>query len=137
LLGDVYEKKQMHKEAIAEWTKALRLSGVDEDASLLERSYGESGFDAAVRALAEKRLERLKAKTARSEYVPAVEYVTAYIRLSDKEHAFAALTKAVEERNRLAFEIKVSPIFDALRDDPRFGQIVASLAPKELPSVTR
>src|SRR5213595_1147009 len=38
-LGDAYEKKQMQKEAIAEWSKALHLSGVDEDASLLERTY--------------------------------------------------------------------------------------------------
>jgi adenylate cyclase len=118
--GDAYEKKQMQKEAIAEWTKALHLSGANEDASLLERTYAESGFDAAVRALAQKRLERLKEKTARGEYVPAVEYVTAYMRLGDKEQAFAWLAKASEERNRLAFEIKVNPIFDPLRGDSRF-----------------
>src|SRR5438874_5789768 len=122
--GDAYEKKQMQKEAIAEWSKALHLSGVDENASLLERTYAKSGFDAAVHALAQKRLERIKEKTARGEYVPAVEYVTAYMRLGDKEQAFAWLAKAVEERNRLAFEIKANPIFDPLRGDSRFENLL-------------
>src|SRR5213075_2299888 len=125
--GDAYEKKQMQKEAIAEWSKALHLSGVDENASLLERTYAKSGFDAAMHALAQKRLERIKEKTARGEYVPAVEYVTAYMRLDDKEQAFAWLAKAVEDRNRLAFEIKFNPIFDPLRDDSRFESLVQTV----------
>src|SRR5437762_5917241 len=117
--GDAYEKKQMQKEAIAEWSKALHLSGVDENASLLERTYAKSGFDAAVHALAQKRLERIKEKTARGEYAPAVEYVIAYMRQGDKEQAFAWLAKASEERNRLPLEIKVNPISDPLRGDRR------------------
>jgi adenylate cyclase len=123
-LGYAYEKKNMAKEAIGEWSKALHLGGVDEDASLLERTYAESGFEAAVHALAQKQLERIKEKTARGEYVPAVEYVTAYMRLGDKEEAFAWLAKAVEERNRLAFEIKFNPIFDPLRGDSRFESLL-------------
>ena len=38
-LGYAYEKKQMQKEAIAEWSKGLSLIGTGEDASLLERTY--------------------------------------------------------------------------------------------------
>ena len=124
LLGDAYEKKQMQKETIAEWSKALHFSGAAEDASLLEGTYADSGFDAAVHALAQKQLERIKEKTARGEYVPAVEYITAYMRLGDKEQAFAWLAKASEERNRLAFEIKLNPIFDPLRGDSRFESLL-------------
>jgi len=123
-LGDVYEKKQMQEEAIAEWCKALHLSGVAEDASLLKHTYAMSGFHAAMHALAQKRLERLKEKTGRAEYVAAIEYVTVYMRLDDRKQAFAWLAKAVDERNRLAFEIKVNPIFDPLRDDSHFDKIV-------------
>src|SRR5207302_5399920 len=103
---------------------ALQLGGVDEDASLLEHTYAESGFEAAVHALAQKQLKRFKEKTARGEYVPAVEYVTAYMRLGDKEQAFAWVAKASEERNRLAFEIKFNPIFDPLRGDSRFESLL-------------
>jgi adenylate cyclase len=131
-LGFAYEKKGMQKEAIAEWSRALTLSGEDPQASLLQRTYATAGFDAAVRALAQQKLERLNERTGRGQYVAAVEFVIAYLRLDDKEQAFAWLAKAADERNRLAFEIKVNPIFDPLRSDPRFERLMAKIfgAPK-------
>jgi tetratricopeptide (TPR) repeat protein len=126
-LGYAYEKRQMQKEAIAEWSKALGLSGEGEHASLLERTYAASGFEPAVRALAQKKLQQLNGKTGRGEYVPALDYVIAYMRTGDKEQAFAWLAKAVAERNRLALEIKVNPIFEPLRSDPRFEALVQKI----------
>jgi adenylate cyclase len=123
-LGFACEKKGMQKEAIAEWSRALTLSGEEEQASILQRTYATSGFGAAVRALAQKRLEWLNERTGRGEYVAAVEFVIAYTRLDDKEQAFGWLAKAVKERNRLAFEIKVNPICDPLRSDPRFDRLL-------------
>ncbi len=122
--GDVYEQQGMHREAIAAWTKALTLNGEGEQASLLEHTYAASGFDTAVRALAQKKLERLNEKAGRGEYVPASEYVMAYVRLGDKEKLFGWLAKAVEERNRFAFDFKLNPIFDSLRSDPRFAELM-------------
>jgi tetratricopeptide (TPR) repeat protein len=123
-LGYAYEKKGLQKETIAEWSRALTLSGEDPQASLLQRTYATAGFGAAVRALAQQKLERLNERTGRGEYVAAVEFVIAYTRLEDKEQAFAWLTKAVEERNRLALEINVNPLFDSLRSDPRFEPLM-------------
>lgn len=133
-LGDTYEKKQMHNEAITEWSKALSLGGAGEDASLLERTYVNSGFDVAMRLLAQKQLKRLQEKTARGEYVPAVEYVTAYVRLGDKEHAFAWLTKAVEERNWFALHIKTNPMFDPLHGDPLFEKLTNEIITPDSPA---
>lgn len=130
-LGYAYEKKQMQKEAVAEWSKALSLREAGEDASLLERAYAKSRFEAAVRALAQKRLERLDERTGRGEYVPAVEYVMVYVRLGDKEKAFALLAKAVEERNRFALEIKIDPRLDPLRSNPRFEKLVNQIIPPD------
>ncbi len=111
--GDAYEKKGMAREAITQWSKALSLSGEAEHAAILEQTYATSGFEAAVRALAQKKLERLNERTGRGEYVPAAQYLMAYVRLGDKEQAFAWLEKTVEERNWFALEIRVNPIFDA------------------------
>ena len=124
LLGDAYEQKGMHKEAVDEWGKALTLSGASEQASILERTYAASGFEAAVRALAQQQLEKLNERMKRGEYVSAGEYVTVYTRLGDKEQAFAWLDKAVQERNSFALAIKVNPIYDKLRSDPRFADLV-------------
>ena len=126
-LGDAYEKKGMQKEAIAEWVNALTLTGEKEEAAMLQQTYATSGFDAAVRKSAEKKLEGLNAKIARGEYVPAAELVKICIRSGDKEQAFVWLAKAVQERNRLAWELKIDPLFDPLRSDPRFEALVESV----------
>jgi tetratricopeptide (TPR) repeat protein len=123
-LGDAYEKKGMQKEAIAEWVNALTLTGEKEETAILQQTYATSGFDAAVRKSAEKKLEGLNAKIARGEYVPAAELVKICIRSGDKEQAFVWLAKAVQERNRLAWELKINPLFDPLRSDPRFEALV-------------
>jgi adenylate cyclase len=126
-LGDVYEKKGMASEAIIEWSKALTFSGESEDALVLQDTYRKSGFGAAVRALAQKKLERLNQKAAGGEYVPAMEFLMAHMRAGDREQAFAWLAKTVEERNVFAFETKINPILDSLRTDPRFEAIVQRL----------
>jgi len=50
--------------------------------------------------------------------------------LGDNEQAFAWLAKAAEERNWFAFQIKVNPILDRLRSDPRFSEILDTVTPK-------
>jgi adenylate cyclase len=123
-LGDACQKKGLTSEAVVQWTAALNLSGQAEQAKILDQAFAASGFEAAVRALAQKQLERLQEKTARGDYVPAWHYLMAYVRLGDNEQAFAWLAKAAEERNWFAFQIKVNPILDPLRGDPRFEALV-------------
>ena len=123
-LGDAYEQKGMQREAVAEWGKALTLRGAGEQASSLERTYAASGFEMVVRALAQEQLTKLNERMKRGEYVPAWDYVTAYTRLGDKEQAFAWLNKAVQERNGFVFVVKVNPIYDKLRGDPRFQELL-------------
>jgi adenylate cyclase len=129
-LGYAYEKKGMQKEAIAEWVNALTLAGEKEEAAMLQQTYATSGFDAAVRKSAEKKLETLNAKVTRGDYVPAAEFVKICIRSNKKQEAFASLAKAVQERNRLAWELKIDPVFDPIRSAPGFEALVTSLARK-------
>ena len=124
LLGYTYEQKGMQREAVAEWGKALILRGAGEQASSLERAYAASGFEAAVRALAQEQLSKLNETLKRGEYVPASEYVNAYTLLGDKEQALAWLNKAVQERNGFVFIVKIDPIYDGLRADPRFSDLL-------------
>src|SRR5438477_5084353 len=70
-LGDACEKRGLASEAVTQWTAALNLSGEAEQATILEQTYAASGFEAAVRALAEKQLKQLQKKTSRGDYVPA------------------------------------------------------------------
>ena len=125
--GDACEKKGMLSEAITQWRSALSLNGETEQATILEQTYATSGFEAAVRALAQKKLEQLNEKGDRGDYVPAMHCLMAYVRLGDHEQAFAWLAKVVEERNWFALEIKINPILDGLRSDPRFDKLVGQI----------
>ena len=40
------------------------------------------------------------------------------------DQAFAWLVKAIEERMGLMFRLKVRPMFDPLRSDPRYAELL-------------
>lgn len=72
----------------------------------------------ALRLLAE--LKRRK----QVDYVPAGSFVIAYIGLSDYEQAFACLEQAYEEHSAIMQVLRVHPLFDPIRNDPRFADLV-------------
>jgi TolB-like protein len=119
-LSDAYEQKGQHAEAIAAWSRALVLRGKGELAALVDHTFATSGFNAAVRAQALQHLERLNKRKERGEYVPAMAFVTLYLRLGDREQTVAWLTKAVLECNRAVLEISIDPRYESLRSDPQF-----------------
>ena len=128
--GAVCAKKGMKHEAITQWTAALNLSGQAEHARMLEQVLATDGFEAAVRALAERQLTDLDCKRSSGAYVPAAHYSFAHLRAGNCEEAFAWLPKMVAEPNWFALQQRVNPILDPLRTDPRFEKIAASLVLK-------
>ena len=130
LFGDVCSKKHMKHEAITQRCAALNLTGRHEDARVLEQVFATSGFDPAVRTVAARELEQLDAKHARGNYVPPAHYVFAHVRAGNLEHAFTWLPKMAEEPDWFALQLRVNPILDPLRDDPRFEKIACSVVLK-------
>ncbi len=128
--GDACQMSEMPAEAIIQWCAALALNGEPEQAQLLEETFAASGFDAAVRALARKQLEQLQEKTARGEHVPAYHYLMAYMRLGDTEQAFSWMKKTVEEASWFALQLRVNPLLDPLRSDPRFEALLSQVFAK-------
>jgi TolB-like protein len=126
--GEVCAKKEMTSEAITQWCAALTLNGQAEEARVLEQVFATAGFDAAVRTLAQRQLEALDAKRARGDYVPAAHYLFAQVRRGDIEEAFACLPEVLEERDWFALQLRVNPMLDSLRGDPRFEKIAASFS---------
>jgi serine/threonine-protein kinase len=127
VLGDAYERAGRPADAVKEWSTAMNLSGSGDLAALLERTYAESGLDTAVKALARARLEQLHSRAAQGDYVPAIEFVYQHLRLEEREPVFEWLAKAEQERNRMLLEIGVDPVFDPVRDDPRFVALLRRL----------
>jgi len=50
--------------------------------------------------------------------------VNAYLGLGDNDEAFAWFERAYEEQSNILIYIKVFPLFDPLRGDPRFQDLV-------------
>ena len=68
-------------------------------------------------------IEELEAPSKQS-FVPALFIALVYAGLEDKDQAFTWLEKAHEERfNRLAY-LKVEALWDPLRSDPRFADLL-------------
>jgi serine/threonine protein kinase/Flp pilus assembly protein TadD len=65
----------------------------------------------------------LEEKT-KSEYVSPVEQAIAYIALGDKDKALDWTGRAVDERRGWAAYLRVHPILDPLRAEPRFDALV-------------
>lgn len=107
-------------EAIAEFQKSIPLSGESPDEPAeLARAYALAGR----RDEALKIIEELKRLSER-KYVSSTVMASIYAALGDKNQAFALLNKAFEERDFVLVLLKVEPMFDPLRSDPRFAAMV-------------
>lgn len=130
-LAGAYERKGRLQEAAAEIHASLTLAGERDTAALLDRANARLGFTAAARVLARKRLDRFAELTQRGEFVPALEQARAYLSLGEREQALRWLAKACEEHTVAVMFLKVDPLYDDLRADPRFQEIAACIrAPK-------
>jgi TolB-like protein/DNA-binding winged helix-turn-helix (wHTH) protein/Flp pilus assembly protein TadD len=68
-------------------------------------------------------LSELK-KRQQTGYITPAAFVHAYLGLGDNDEAFAWLERAYEEQSTFLVYIKVFPVFDPLRADPRFQDLV-------------
>jgi len=123
LLGNAYERQGRHLEAIAEWQKVAALAGDSELAARLGSAYAETDLAGAACERARRNLEQASEKARRGEYVPAVEYAWAWVRIGDSEQAFCWLEKACSERNAFSLLLNRDPLFDTLRGDERFEHL--------------
>ena len=57
-------------------------------------------------------------------YLPAGLIVPLYAALGDKDRAFQWLATAVEKRDFDVVWLKIDPLFDLIRSDPRFAQVL-------------
>ncbi len=76
------------------------------------------------RSYAHQVAAELEAKTKTEEYVSPVELALVHIALGDAERALDWVEAAVDDRRGWAAYLRVNPILDPLRDEPRFKAIV-------------
>jgi TolB-like protein/Tfp pilus assembly protein PilF len=126
-LGEALYFKGELPAAIAEFEKAAALDDDPEILALLSRAYAESGKKEKALEI----LEKLKAAD-RQVYVRHYVFTIIYIGLGDKNTAMDYLEKASEAGETPDTTwLRVDPLFDPLRNEPRFQQLVAKTFPPE------
>jgi TolB-like protein/Flp pilus assembly protein TadD len=118
-LGMAYEQKGMFREAIMTNEKGLSVGGSAAfHKSAIAHIHGLSGDHAKAREI----LRELQQASERS-YMPYWSLAIVYEGLGEKELAIESLQKALARREAVLVSLKVWPLLDKLRDDPRFQEI--------------
>jgi len=102
---------------------------LEKAAVLADRGSGFIDVLAAAYARAGRRSDALHIlaelkKRKQQGYVPAASFVIVYLGLGENEEAFSWLGEAYKERSNILQFVKVHPLFDPLRGDPRFADLV-------------
>ena len=123
LLGEVHVSKGQYREGLLALEKSSALSRT----SAISRALvGYSHARLGERSAALRIIEELTSASKHS-FIPAFLYALVYAGLEDKDQAFGWLEKAYEERfNRLAY-LKQDALWDPLRSDPRFIDMLRRL----------
>lgn len=120
LLGRCYEQTGKPNEAVAEFQKARQIeNSIPEVMAALGHGYAVSGRKAEAMQI----IRELQARS-KTEFVPSYSIATVYAGLGMKEEALRYLVKSFDEGSFYMIHLKVEPVLDPLRADPRFADLV-------------
>lgn len=125
-LGTAYAQLGRHEEAIAQLRQALELSG----GSLLMKgmlgyAYGVAGDNDS----AHKIIDELN-ELSPAQYVAPYNVALVYAGLGEIDNALTWLQKAFEQRGLFLAWLNQEPMFDSLRADARFADLVTRIGLK-------
>jgi adenylate cyclase len=126
-LRTTYHLMGREEEAMEMWRSSYRATGDTAALSALESGYAQGGYTTALRAVADLFVAR-----SSTTYVTPWQIATLYTRAGDAEPALDYLELAYKDHDQNMPSIAVDPIFDFIRNRPRFQALVDSLGlPRE------
>jgi eukaryotic-like serine/threonine-protein kinase len=121
-LANAYWGKRMYPQLLEEWKAYGQLSGDRNESDFafaLEQGFRSGGWKGALIKGIETRQAQRK-----TGYSSASNIALLYADLGDKDQAFRWLNTAYQERDWLLQRLKTYFLFDPLRSDPRFAELV-------------
>jgi len=120
LLGQAYAAQGRAADALAEFT---RLNATAREnwlhLGLLAQAYGRANEPAKARAILDRMID-----ASRKGFVPGAQIAIGYVGLGDRDAAFAWLERAYTERSQALNFVKMDPMFDSLRSDARYADLI-------------
>ena len=118
-LGRAYVQLGKYGEAIAAFEKAIQYSGNREGKPALAHAYALAGRTAEARRL----LAEIKDDHS-GRYIASPMIARVHLGLGEMDQAMEWLEKGFEERSYWMSFLKVDPVWDPLRKDPRFRSLL-------------
>jgi TolB-like protein/Tfp pilus assembly protein PilF len=119
-LGLVLAHAGSRLEAIDEMKRSVALSGRStETLTGLAQAYAASGMRQEMQRI----VDELSDQTSH-RYVSPYNVARVFAAAADAETAFAWLENAYDERNPDLIELRAEPVFDSIRPDPRFADLL-------------
>jgi TolB-like protein/DNA-binding winged helix-turn-helix (wHTH) protein/Flp pilus assembly protein TadD len=123
--GLLYEQKGMFDQAVDAFVKQVNLSPTDpSEEAVIRSAYRLSGMLGFWR----NRLELLD-RQSKKHYVSPYTFAVIYSRMGDKEKALDQLRKAYDERYPSMVFAEFEPVFDGVRSDPRYAELLRRIFP--------
>jgi len=130
LLGEAYSHKGMKDEALAEFELERASSGSFGPG--IDTRIGSAYVRLGMRDEAEKVLARLAVQAAEA-FVKPSDLAEVLFSLGENDRAFECLEQAFEQRDKGVLGLKVYPVYDAVREDPRFLALLERMGLAERP----
>ncbi len=121
-LGEALLASGHAEEAVASMRRAAALAPSSESRARLAYALGKSGHNQAARAI----LTQLTAADS-AAYVNPIELARVHVGLGETEHALLLLERGVTLGASIAIIVNVDPMFDPLRNEPRFHAVIKRL----------
>jgi tetratricopeptide (TPR) repeat protein len=120
-----YAMKGIYKESIQHLEQGLILYGYPHIARRVQTAFAVSGYRGAMREF----VTQIEDLHARNEMFSPITLAQGYAALGDKDRAFYWLNRAYEDRARASGDpglcwLKVYPMLDPLRSDPRYRDLL-------------
>ena len=121
-LGQIEEYRGRFPDAIIRFRKAYEATATPLHLANLGHAYARNGNRSeALEVLAQLRT------LSKTRYVSPYAFALVYIGLAETEKAFEWLQRALSERSPTLTTLKVDPVFDELRADPRLVSLVRQI----------
>jgi TolB-like protein len=117
-LSRVYQVTSRHAESVEEFAKWRELNGDTQTATVVRESFAKGGWRGYLQAM-----------TAKARLPQGNLYLVAtfHIALGERDRAISELYNAYDRRENDLYWLKTDPLFDPLRDDPRFKELVTKV----------
>ena len=123
-LYNIYEQKEMYAEAVEAFLKFEEMGRMTPaEAEEFRKTFRLAGWPGFLR----RQLEQIEKQEARGVHESPTTYANLYVRLGEKDAAFAWFEKVFEQRQPTILQFKIEPAYDSLRDDPRYAQLLSKI----------